>query len=377
MSVGRAPALAGALLAGAVALGGPPALPPAAKASAEVARKERVYEALSDLSTLDRIYRSMQGPMSTETFALEPGEPAELLWITGYEADVVDEEGEAGGLTQFLCHSNLDLDPAPHARLIGSRESFNPRLFTVSQGQSEIEFPAGFGIPVLSDEPFHLTTQVLNLNYASCDLKVRHRTRIHYVRDRDLDFAMRPLYETAVYGLKLLEGTDGRFGVDPKQAGAEQAASCLPGMNASHHEYHDAFRRAFTGHWVVKPGREVNRTPVDAMLALREDAVVHTIAVHLHPFAESLELVDATENRTVWKSRAENSRGRIGLERVETFSSPEGLMLPRGHHYELVSTYDNTTTEDQDSMAVMYLYVEDTSFDRGKVAGMAAVKASK
>lgn len=341
--------------------------PGRAAVSAEIARRERVYEAYSDLYTLDRIYRSMKGPMSTETFALEPGEKPELLWVTGYSAEVVDEEAEAGGLIQFLCHSNLDLDPASHARRIGSRARFNPRLFTVSQGQTDIEFPAGFAIPVLSDEPFHLTTQVLNLNYASCDLKVRHRTRIRYVRDRDLEFSMQPLYETAVYGLKLLEGGDGRYGVDPKQPGSETAASCLPGMNADHHEYHDAFHRTFTGHWVVKPGREVNRTPVDAMLDLRGDAVVHTIAVHLHPFAESLELVDATAGRTVWKSRAENSRARIGLERVETYSSPEGLVLFQDHHYELVSTYDNTTAEDQDSMAVMYLYVEDGSFDRAKV----------
>ena len=344
--------------------------------SAGIERQERVYEAYSDLYTLDRIYRSMKGPMSTETFALEPGEKTELLWITGYAAEVVDEAAESGGLIQYMCHSNLDLEPVSHARGIGSRASFNPRLFTVSQGQTDIEFPPGFGIPVLSDEPFHLTTQVLNLNYASCDLKVRHRTRIRYMRDRDLDFPMQPLYETAVYGLKLLEGGDGRYGIDPGQPGAEAAASCLPGMNADHHEYHDAFHRTFTGHWVVKPGREVNRTPVDAMLALREDAVVHTIAVHLHPFAESLELVDATAGRTVWKSRAENSRDRIGLERVETFSSPEGLILRHDHHYELVSSYDNTTGEDQDSMAVMYLYVEDHSFDRAKVGAALNATAS-
>jgi hypothetical protein len=360
----RAFAALGVLSVGALGLAaGPPAKP---------APPERVAEVFSDVYTLDRIYRSMKGPQSAVSFALEPGQPPELLWITGYGADVVNEDGQPGGLTEFMCHSNLDLDPALHASLMASRRGYNPRLFTVSQGQMEVSFPEGFGIPVVSDETFRLTTQVLNLNYASCDLKVRHRTRIRYVRDRDAADPFRALAETAVYGLKLLEGGDGRYGIDPKQAGSEQAASCLPGANADSHEYHDAFNRRFTGHWVVHPGREVNRTSVDAMLQLSEDTVVHAIAVHLHPFAESLELVDATERRSVWKSEAKNSEGRIGLDRVETYSSAEGLPLRRGHRYELVSTYDNTTSEDQDSMAVMYLYVEDRGFDRAKVAALSS-----
>lgn len=359
-------AVVGALvLAESVAAGPPP----------DIAGKERTFEALSDVYTLDRIYRSMKGPSSTVTFALEPG-PPELLWITGYTADVVGEGGEEGGLTEFLCHSNLDVDPGLHARLLKSRQTFNPRLFTVSQGQADIELPPEFGIPVLSSETFQLTTQVLNLNDASCDMKVRHRTRIRYVRERDLDFAMRPLAEMAVYGLKLLEGQDGRFGINP-QVQDQQGASCLPGMNADHHEYHDEFHRSFTGHWVVPPGREVNRTPVDAMLRMPADTVVHYIAVHLHPFAESLELVDATAHRTVWKSNATNSEGRIGLDRVETFSSAEGLPLFHDHHYELVSVYNNTSAENQDSMAVMYLYVEDRGFDRAKVVGATAAQGSR
>lgn len=336
-----------------------------------IARHEQIREELSDFYNVDKIYRSMTGPQSTRPFHLENGAP-ELLWITGYAADVVGDANDPSGLDQFMCHSNLDLDPARHIQKIGAKYSVNPRLFTLSQGQMDIEFPPGFGVPMISDETLSLTTQVLNLNYADCGLKLRHRTRIRFVRDREMPIPMQPLYQTAVYGLKVLSGTDGRYGIDPQSHDGHDMASCLPGQNAASFEYKDAFNRTFTGHWVVPPGREVNRTPVDAMLSLVEDTTIHFIAVHLHPFAESLELFDKTAGRTVFRSAAKNPDGRIGLENVEKFSSVEGIPLYKDHHYELVSTYNNTSNENQDSMAVMFLYVKDRRFEKPVIAPVVA-----
>ena len=342
--------------------------------AATIAAREQVREELSDYYTIDKKYRSMTGPQSTTPVMIEKG-PPELLWITGYSADVVGDAGDPAGLDQFMCHSNLDVDAGDYENRLHLDHGVNPRLFTLSQGQMEIEFPAGFGIPVFSDQKLSLTTQVLNLNYDECDLKVRHRTRIRYVRQRDISFAMVPLYEDAVFGLKLLSGVDGRYGMDPQHA-EHGGASCLPGQNAAAFQYHDAFDRTFTGHWVVHPGREVNRTPVDAMLSLKTDTTIHYIAVHLHPFAESLELFDTTDRRTVWKSTAKNPEGRIGLDRVDTYGSHEGIPIWHDHHYELISVYDNTSGQDQDSMAVMFLYLEDPNF-RATAAGASSAVAGK
>ena len=71
-----------------------------------------------------------------------------------------------------------------------------------------------------------------------------------------------------------------------------------------------------------------------------------------------------TEDRTVYLSRTRPSAGRIGLDHVDFFSSEEGIPLSTRHEYELVSTYDNTTSENQDSMAVMYLYLLDKEFKK-------------
>jgi hypothetical protein len=115
---------------------------------------------------------------------------------------------------------------------------------------------------------------------------------------------------------------------------------------------------------VVKPGREVNRTSVTHQINLPFDTRLHYAAVHLHPFAESLELRDLTSGESVYKSRARNFTDRIGLAEVESYSSVDGFTLHHDHEYEVVSVYDNTSGEDQDSMAVMFLYMLDEQYER-------------
>jgi hypothetical protein len=44
------------------------------------------------------------------------------------------------------------------------------------------------------------------------------------------------------------------------------------------------------------------------------------------------------------------------------------VKLFAGHQYELVSTYDNTSDVDADSMAVMYMYMRDQRFQRPDLA---------
>lgn len=321
-------------------------------------------EILSKTYVVDKKYRSMQGPASTVEVRLGETNQRELMWITGYRAVMVGADGKTPMPQEFMCHSNLDIDPRQHIKSVASEPGISGRLFTLSQGQLDIQFPPGFGIPVLSDEPLQLTTQVLNLNLDDPkNLQVRHKVHIKYIRDAATK-NVRPLFQKSVYGLALLEGKDGNFGADEEH---HEGSGCLPGQNASDHTYSDGQGRKFTGHWVVPPGRQENRTPVGKLLDLPYDTTVHYIAVHLHPFAESLELLDKTTGKTVFKSKARGFANKIGLDSVEYFSSEAGLPLQQDHDYELISIYNNTNQEPQDSMAVMYLYLLDQRFQRPKL----------
>jgi hypothetical protein len=139
----------------------------------------------------------------------------------------------------------------------------------------------------------------------------------------------------------------------------------------------DSFGQKFTGHWVVKPGREVNRALATHFLQLQFDTTIHYIAVHLHPFAESIELFDRTDKKSVWKAKARQTKGKIGLEHVDHFISKEGIPIHKDHEYEVISTYNNTSGEDQDSMAVMFLYVLDQNFEKPDPKKVAERKKSR
>jgi len=318
-------------------------------------------EVLSKVYEVKDIYRSMRGPYSIQEILLLESEEPELLWITGYKAVMKAADGKTPMSQEFMCHSNLDLDMKNHRTLFGWEKYPSRRLFTLSQGQLEIEFPHGFGIPVLSNEPLSLATQILNLNDGNLNKQVRHDVTISFVRDKDLAKPMKPLFMSAANGLVLVEGKDGYYDVE-KSEPAVHGPGCLIGENEAGNIRTDKFGRKFSGHWKVKPGRQVNHTLVTNWMVLPFDTSVHYIAVHLHPFSESLELRDITADQTIFKSNVKASTGRMGIDRVDYFSSEKGIPLYKDHEYELISIYNNTSGIDQDSMAVMYLYLLDQEY---------------
>ncbi|HSL81256.1 MAG TPA: hypothetical protein VLF66_00685, partial [Thermoanaerobaculia bacterium] len=337
----------------------------AARASAPPVHERTI---LSPPYRIEKKYRSMLGPYAQQEVFLVESETPELLWITGYETEVVDAADGSEVSQEFMCHANLDFEPRQYMDTFRMRHGVSGRVFTLSQGQQRIAFPDGFGLPILSTQPFQLTTQVLNLNLEDPDLTVRHRVTIEFVRDREVppERPMKPLYQAAVQGFKSLEDHGIHYGLGLDQADAEaHGPGCGVGMAAvTSAEEMDPLGQRFTSHWVVEPGREVNRSLVTRFLNLPWDTTAHYIAVHLHPFAESLELIDRTTGETVFRAEVDPADGKIGIDRVDFLASAEGIWLYKDHEYELVSVYENTSGEDQDSMAVMYMYLLDHGFRR-------------
>jgi hypothetical protein len=330
---------------------------------AEIEALTHTVDIYSEVFTVDREYRSMQGPLSEARGALSDADPPELLWITGYRAVMVDGDSEATVPQEYMCHANLDLDMASHRERFGWEKTASRRLFTLSQGQNAVRFPPGFGIPIASDEEIEVEMQVLNLNPGGEALHVRHKVTVEYVRDRDLKVPMKPLFMKAAAGLVSLDDARAHYGL--AEADAEQhGEGCMPGERAAGKVTEDRHGQKFSGHWVVKPGREENHTLVTQWLNLPFDTTVHYVAAHVHPFAESIELRDLTTGETVFESHAHNFDDRVGLREVEHYSSPEGFRIHADHEYELVSVYDNTSGKEQDSMAVLFLYMLDEEFER-------------
>ncbi|MGZ8867634.1 MAG: peptidylprolyl isomerase [Thermoanaerobaculia bacterium] len=332
------------------------------------------FQFLSDLYTVERKYKSMEGPSSMKKVTLLEG-PPELLWITGVKTEMVEEDGTSPQLPELMCHVNVDLDAERHRALFNLKRAVATRLVTLSQGITDTRVPEGFGFPIISNEPLAVYTQVLNHNIDNPqNLKVRHKLTFEFLRDRDLKRPIKPLMNLGASGMVLIDESPLKFdiGMSDTSTGQsaampEHGASCLmlqraPNASGMGSDYVDPQGRKLTGHWVVPPGRQVNHADVTWFMGLPFDTKLHYAAVHLHPFAESLTLRDVTADKVIFSAKAKNPENRIGLDHVDTFLSPEGVKLYRDHKYELVSVYNNTTNQVHDSMASVFFGFADTQF---------------
>ncbi len=332
---------------------------------------------LSKVYTIDRKYRSMEGPSSVQKVYVGNSSQPELLWITGVRTEMVAEDGTTPQLPELMCHVNVDLDANYHEALFDLPRPTATRLMTLSQGMLAAKLPTGFGFPIASNEPLLLFTQVLNHNIEHPNnLKVRHRVTFEYLRDADLTRPMKALFNLGASGVVQL--TDNPLALTSMSAPTTEhhGASCLIGMRApqaaaSSADYHDPSGRHMTGHWIVPPGRQTNASDITWFLRLPFDTRLHYAAVHLHPFAESLSVRDVTTGSIVLTSHATNPKKGIGLTHVETLTSVEGVAMYKDHQYELISVYNNTTASNADSMASVFLGLDDADFVRPGAAELA------
>lgn len=328
--------------------------------SAERAAVENIIEEVTyhtPKSTVDKIYRSMEGPFHLDFVAMDPNDKG-LIWITGFKNTMIEGDSEKPLPQEYNCHTDVQLpkrnDPTAKAR--------RDVLFTLSQGQSEIRFPDGFGVPVGIDEPMSIGAQVLNLNSVPEEpFDVRHQVEFQFVRDGKAP--MKPLMPAQIIGYKAL-GEDGSCYYDLKNPIVEEhGAGCLRGETVSQRNVvKDQLGNEFTSHWYVEPGREENSTLVTGHLGLEYDTTIHYISAHLHPFAEYAELRDLTTGETLFRSEVKQMDGKLGLDHVSHYSSEEGIPVYKDHQYQLVSVYQNDTEEPQDAMVVFYIYLLDKKF---------------
>lgn len=304
------------------------------------------------------IYPSMLGPENTDLNVKLTEDPAkpELLWVKGYHADMVGPENSEARSQEFMCHNTLSFHDTTqqHANVLGSGFFRTRRLFTLSQGQSSLTFPEGFGMPVSSAEKFMLQSQVLNLHEDRIGSMVRHRVRTDYVSDRVVGRPMTAL--TLIdfgISLRVLDPQAREVPID--QLSCATDAGGQPTDKLPHGEER-------TAHWVVKPGFEERHTRLPR--AFPFDTRIHYISVHLHSYAESLELRDLTTQESVYLAQCKPTEDRTGLAKVDHYSSVEGIPVYASHDYELISRYNNTSDEDRTAMAFMFCYVADPHFKK-------------
>lgn len=318
--------------------------------------------ALSNSHSLKTPLSPMRGPLLEQKVLILDDQPAELVWLQGFSCSVIDAQG-APQPEGFLNQCNLDLlNVQRHSTLMKFQSSRGQRLFGLCEGSASVRFPAGFGIPILSNEPCTLFTQLKG--HTDAELSVSGT--LDFLRQRGLEKPMVALQCLTVYSLVASDGEARYYGIkspDPTLHGPGTA----PFKATTSTHYKDSFEQEFTALWALEPGKQQSRTLVTELLQLSHDTVVHYAAAYLHPYADSLELRDLSEQKTVLRLRVKEKGPGGELKLVEQFSDVDGVKLFKDHQYELICNYDNTGTVDLEAAAVLYLYVRDQEFSLDKL----------
>ncbi len=347
--------------------------------------KEEV-ELLSKAFRLDKLYMSMTGPSANLSgIKLLKDEPRQLVWLTGIKNQVIDPAQKNPISPEFFCHANLTFDPKrttpdAHNKQLGGTTNMDWRFFTLVPGRLDIELPAGFGMPVLSDTPLDLFSMSLNQNIKDHKVDVQFRSHVQFLRDSSLARPIKPLYRRALYVLEPIK-TSGIEKIGAHQHPTHPGEGCGDlaaetkasgdkkiGTTATIGGVLPQFGNDVTIHWMVPPGRHTYRTILGKQMQLPAATTVHYATAHLHPFAEALELYDLTTEKSVFRLGSRDFKDRIGVEHMDQFSSEEGVLLDPAHQYELRADYNNPLDHDTDAMAILYIYLLEKEFKKPSVS---------
>jgi hypothetical protein len=323
--------------------------------------KKAALTLVSDPYRLDKIYRSMEGPMSIENgIHLTSAEKSGVQWVTGLETQVVDATEQKPISQEFFCHSNLTFaehssTPLQYNQRFGGKTHLDWRLFTLVPGRLSIELPRGFGVPIPSDAPLDYLTMSLNLNARNQAVNVRMRTTVHTIAADQPGAPAKALFRRALYVLQ------------PHSESAEMGPACMANSATQHvgagcaelskANLSDGPAAGLANHWIVSQGRHIYRTEITSQLDLPFDTTIHYATIHVHPFAREVELRDLTTGATIFRLKSQDWPDRVGVAHVDEFKSIEGIPISRSHRYELRAEYDNTSGSKTDAMAILYLYL--------------------
>lgn len=321
----------------------------------KINERNEQFQMYSPEYLIDGIYKSMEGPKSSRYIQLNQSD--ETYWITGFSIKAVDATTEKRISDDFICHLNVDINDTNYYTNWGLEHRIGkqfPRLTTLSNGFYEFHFPENFGIPVKGNDFLFITTQALNHNERSILKKIKHLVTIDHQKSNGKQI---PLLSKSVY-IQLPYNKENPFQM-PLDHGTNQ---CIP-VETKNHSYIDKDGNSLSGHWIIHKGKKTYQSSINEQLQITDSLRLHFSAIHVHPFATSITLFDKTVAKPIFKSAIENYTDKIGLLKVEPFSSEEGIWLYTNHEYELILETNNTSTTDQDMMASMFLFFYDKELD--------------
>lgn len=301
--------------------------------------------------------------------------PRALYWFKGIKLQVLDENNQPLPTAEFICHMNVDVVPEIRNRLFPQSERcVTSRVITLTQGQTELNFPEGFAVPVASDEVWSIAFQAANRT-TDQHRRIKHLCTLTFVKDTDVPAGkpLKALHWFNPYIAVALDPNADTAGSSEEHAAhgpdclipssGDPAPNMVPGSTLM-----DSEGRAVTGHWTVPEGSHVYEGPVTEQFSpgfAAEDRRIQAVWSHVHPLCTQFSMLtcDGNERKPVFSIGIKTkTKGGLQIEHMDSISSTEGIPLHAGARCVLEAAYNNQTGIAQDAMASLGVFCADTKF---------------
>ncbi len=314
------------------------------------------------------------------------GTKRELIWFKGLKLEVLDENDKVLPTAEFICHFNIDVDPASRKKIFpNTPNGINTRVMTLTQGQTDFHFPEGTAVPCASDETWKFTFQAANRT-STAHRRVKHRLTLEFIKDSQTKKPMKALSWYVPY-IAVVTGGSSPEALEAEHSGGPNCMVTSEGTNAPNSVkaavFKDRFGRKLTGHWIIPPGTTTWSSPIKGVRDpgfAGKDMLLYAAWTHIHPLCTSASLVQCSgDNKKPIFTAKVNTKTNGGLEivKIENIYSKTGIPIKGNEHYQLEAIYANTTNENQDSMVSHGLYVGDDTFTKPDWKDVAIASAAK
>ncbi len=259
---------------------------------------------------------AMNGPQASDSFRFE-----RAGFITAHSVDIRDATGASRLADGLHCHSVFRRESSDDSVPVrpGDRSLLSePVRLATSDNQSEIRFPAGFGVYVDSAAAYAVSGMLV-------DAEGSHAGAYTMTYRFELAPAEPPLKRLRGLLVKMLKPVD------------ERGHECGHGLS-----------------WDVPPGRHV----YEKAFVMPETARVHYISSHVHAHAREVSLVEAKGGKVLHRAPIRLG-GRGQPLDSPLYSNADGLVLRKGERYVFRLAYDNPGAKPIDAMGNLRLYVRD------------------
>ena len=227
---------------------------------------------------------------------------SENVWVIGYQTSIEDDQGRAPS-ENYICHTLFG-----DQRVVQRQDQRMRALY--SDGFTRgFRLPEGFAVPFSARDRVHFMPMFNNRTDHT--QRVRMDVEVLLIRERDLRKPLQTLYSTL-------------------------RSVTMPHL------------------YFVPPNRHERQTTFDLPFAGR----IHFMGTHIHPYAESMEVFDVSQGRSVWRGKpaAQPDGGR---NTMDTYSSVVGYPVHAGDTFRVTSVYNNPTSDKIDAMAAVFFFYSD------------------